>query len=60
MSKGYARYCYRQVDVAIKKVYATQYLRLPTAEDVNSIVKLHKEVHHLDGLLRSLDCSHTM
>jgi hypothetical protein len=44
MSKGYARCCCRQFDVAIKKVYATQYLRLPTVEDVKSIVKLHNRL----------------
>jgi hypothetical protein len=44
----------------IKKVYPTQYLRLPTVEDVKSIVKLHKVIHQVDGLLGSLDCFYTM
>jgi hypothetical protein len=58
ISKCYTRYCCHLFDVAIKKVYATPYLRLPTSEVVKSIVKLHKEFHHLNGLLGSLDYSH--
>jgi hypothetical protein len=60
MSKEYARECCKQFDVVMKKVYAQQYLRLPTADDVKSIVQLHKEVHQVDGLLGCLDCSHTL
>jgi hypothetical protein len=56
----YARECCRQFDIAIKKIYAREYLRLPTVGDVKSILQLHKSVHKVDGLLGSLDCSHTM
>ena len=60
MSAPYARECCRQFDVAMKKVYASEYLRLPTVNDIKSIVQLHKNVHKVDGLLGCLDCSHTM
>jgi hypothetical protein len=58
ISKCYTRYCCHLFDVAIKKVYATPFLRLPTSEVVKSIVKLHKEVHHVNGFLGILDYSH--
>jgi hypothetical protein len=38
MFKGYARYCCRQLVLQSRKVYATQYLRLPTVDDVTSIL----------------------
>ena len=60
MSREYARECCRQFDMAIKRIYAQEYLRLPSVADVKSIVKLHRAVHKVDGLIGSLDCSHTM
>jgi Plant transposon protein len=60
MSKEYARECRKQFDVAIKRIYHKEYLRLPTVDDLKSILKLHKAVHKVDGLFGSLDCSHTM
>ena len=60
MSKQYARDCCRQFDVAIKRIYQEEYLRLPTVDDLKSILKLHQAVHKVDGMFGSLDCSHTM
>jgi hypothetical protein len=39
--------------------YMKEFLRLPTATDLKSIVKLHKSVHSVDGMIGSLDCTHT-
>jgi hypothetical protein len=60
MSREYARECCRQFDIAIKRIYAKEYLRLPSVADLKSILKLHQAVHKVDGLIGSLDCSHTM
>ena len=59
MSQTFARQCCEQFDAAIIKVYKTEYLRLPTAEDLKAIIKLHKAVHQAKGLFGSLDCTHT-
>lgn len=60
MSPEYARECCRQFDIAVKKIYAQEYLRLPTSDDLRSILQLHRHVHQVDGLFGSLDCSHTI
>jgi hypothetical protein len=36
-----------------------EFLRLPTATDLKNIVKLHKSVHIVDGMIGSLDCTPT-
>jgi hypothetical protein len=60
MSKTNSRECCKQFDVAIYSVYKEEYLRKPTKEDLKAIVKLHKNVHKVDGMMGSLDCSHTV
>ena len=40
-------------------IYTKEYLRLPTPYDLKSIINLHKTVHGVDGMVGSLDCSHT-
>ncbi|KAG7367865.1 plant transposon protein [Nitzschia inconspicua] len=60
MSPEYARECCRQFDIAVKIIYAQEYLRLPTSDDLRSILQLHRHVHQVDGLFGSLDCSHTI
>jgi Plant transposon protein len=59
MSSTMARTCCREFDNAIKVCYLEEYLRVPTAGDLQSILKLHKSVHKVDGMFGSLDCSHT-
>jgi hypothetical protein len=44
----------------IKRIYANKFLKLPSAQEVKSIVNLHKKVHGVDGMIGSLDCSHTI
>jgi hypothetical protein len=43
----------------IVSLYKNEYLRLPTSDDIKAITKLHKFVHNVDGMLGSLDCTHT-
>ena len=60
MSKTLAKDCCIQFDLAIKKIYQKEYLRLPTPTDLKNICKLHKAVHGVDGMFGSLDCMHTL
>ena len=59
MSKTYADSCCDHFAQAIKTLYMSNYLRLPTATDVKRVLKLHKAIHNVDGLIGSLDCTHT-
>jgi hypothetical protein len=59
MSRPYARVCCIEFDKAIKLIYMKEWLRLPTATDLKSILLLHKTVHGVEGMMGSLDCSHT-
>ena len=58
MSKTFARQCCKVFDATIKLLYAAEYLRIPTSQDLIAITKLHKAIHGIDGLLGSLDCMH--
>jgi Plant transposon protein len=49
----------QRVDKVIKAIYTDEYLRLPTADDLKSILNLRKTVHGIDGMVKSLNCSHT-
>ena len=46
-------------DVAINTIYMEEYLRKPTVSDLRAILQLHRQVHKVDGMLGSIDCSHT-
>ena len=59
MSIQMARDCCTMFDKTMKHIYHKEYLRLPTAEDIKAIVKLHKSVHGITGMIGSLDCMHT-
>jgi hypothetical protein len=59
MSPQYARECCKEFDKAMRTIYMKEFLRLPTATDLKSIVKLHKAAHSVDGMIGSLDCTHT-
>ena len=59
MSPQFARECCREFDKAIHELYFDRFLRLPTPQDLKSICSLYKSVHGVDGLIGSLDCSHT-
>jgi hypothetical protein len=59
MSAEYARDCCLHFAKAVKGIYTKEYLRCPTKSDLKSITRLHKQIHGTDGMLGSLDCTHT-
>jgi hypothetical protein len=59
MSPQYARECCKEFDNGMRTIYMNEFLRLPTATDLKNIVKLHKAAHGVDGMIGSLDCTHT-
>eukprot|EP00980_Cylindrotheca_fusiformis_P006445 scaffold1376_cov125-Cylindrotheca_fusiformis.AAC.11 len=58
MSRALAIVCCEKFYTTIKQVYEEEYLRIPTADDLKNIVKLHKHQHKVDGMIGSLDCMH--
>jgi Plant transposon protein len=59
MSTTLARKCCIHFDRKMREVYIEEYLRCPDSQDIVNINKLHKTVHHVDGMFGSLDCMHT-
>ena len=59
MSEEFGRRACREFDSAIKQCYKDEFLCLPTASDIKSIVKLHKSQHSFDRIFWSLDCTHS-
>jgi hypothetical protein len=59
MSQSMARVCCREFNKAIPLLFSSEYLRLPTANDLKAVAGLHKKVHGVDGMFGSLDCMHT-
>ena len=59
MSTTTARNACRKFHSVMTTVYKEEYLRLPTAEDLKSVTKLHQMAHGVEGMLGSLDCMHT-
>ena len=59
MSKTLANKCVSKFHAKMKEVYQQEYLRLPTKEDLQQIVKLHRVRHGVNGMFGSLDCMHT-
>ena len=60
MSTSMASQCQFQFDDAFKKVYVKEYLRVPSPQDIKNILELHRHVHNIDGMIGSLDCTHTV
>jgi hypothetical protein len=59
MSAQYASSCCKHFCKAVKLVYQNEFLRRPTQDDMKKIIRLHKVVHGVEGLMGSLDCTHT-
>jgi Plant transposon protein len=59
MSRQYASDCCKHFAVLVLRRYTQEFLRCPTEDDLRKITKLHKQVHGVDGMLGSLDCTHT-
>jgi hypothetical protein len=58
MSVDFAKECCRNFDNAMKQLYAEEYLRIPTSNDIRNITRLHEEKHGIAGMFGSLDCMH--
>ncbi len=50
----------REFDSSIHALYMCEHLRVPDKIDLQNINKLHRDDHGIDGMLGSLDCSHTI
>lgn len=48
----------RNFDSAMKEIYADEYLRVPTSNDMRNVTRLHEEKHGVAGIFGSLDCMH--
>jgi Plant transposon protein. len=59
MSVDLAKECCRNFDRAVEDLYADEYLRLPTAQDIKNVTRLHEAKHGIPGMFGSLDCMHT-
>jgi hypothetical protein len=57
-SKSMAKLSMEEFDKAVTSLYLSEYLRKPTAEDLNSIQRLHAAKHKIKGMYGSLDCMH--
>ncbi len=53
---GMKLYC--EFDTSIKALYMCEFLRVPNNFDLCNIEKLHYNVHDMNRMLESLDCSH--
>ncbi|MEL6629320.1 MAG: transposase family protein [Bacteroidota bacterium] len=60
MSFQMATECCKKFDLAILQLYGKDFLRVPTADDLKRIVKLHKHVHGVPGMAGCLDCTHVV
>ena len=59
MSQQFARDLCKAFDNLIIALYLKDFLRLPTAADLKKTVQLHHSVHKVNGIVGSLDCTHT-
>ena len=59
MPEEFGRRAHRKFDAANKHCCMDQFLHLPTAADIKSIVKLHKLQHNCDEMFPLLDYTHT-
>ncbi|KAJ9550915.1 hypothetical protein OSB04_014960 [Centaurea solstitialis] len=58
MSETTSMDCLEHFCKGIIFLYMRQYLRKPTATDVQAIYALHEQTHGLPGMLGSIDCMH--
>ncbi|XP_071705160.1 uncharacterized protein [Rutidosis leptorrhynchoides] len=50
--------CLNKFCKCIFHLYATEYLRKPTAHDVQRLTTKHAQIHGFSGMLGSIDCMH--
>ncbi|XP_071728191.1 uncharacterized protein [Rutidosis leptorrhynchoides] len=58
MSEQTAYDCLNNYCKCVFHLYATKYLRKPTAQDVQRLTTKHSQIHRFPGMLGSLDCMH--
>ncbi|XP_071740309.1 uncharacterized protein [Rutidosis leptorrhynchoides] len=58
MGKQTAYDCLNNYCKCVFHLYATEYLRKPTAQDVQLLTTKHAQIHGFPGMLGSLDCMH--
>ena len=59
MSSSNAARCCKKFNQTMIEIYQSEYLRLPTPNDVKAITGLHEVKHGVPGMIGSLDCMHT-
>ncbi|XP_047978544.1 uncharacterized protein LOC125220413 [Salvia hispanica] len=52
------RNCLKNFCRGIVEAYSNTYLQRPTAEDCQTLMKMHETVQSFPGMLRSIDCMH--
>ncbi|KAL7460589.1 hypothetical protein ACHAXS_001033 [Conticribra weissflogii] len=55
-----AQDCCEYFNLVVAKCYHKEYLRVSTSRHLTTVLKLNKTVHHVDGMLESLACMHTV
>ena len=58
MSKTQAKTCLHKFHKKFTEIYGEEYLRSPTPQDLNNVLKFHEIKHGVRGQLGSLDCMH--
>ncbi|XP_047954093.1 uncharacterized protein LOC125200499 [Salvia hispanica] len=52
------RECLKKFCKLIVEAFGDTYLRRPTADDCQSLMRMHEMVHGFPGMLGSIDCMH--
>lgn len=58
MSPTMSKVALKEFDQMMRKLYQSEYLRVPTPVDLKNIELLHKKKHQYNGMFGSLDCMH--
>ena len=53
-----ARECLQEFCDAVNDLYSREFFRKPTAHDIATLQKAHEELHHIPGMIGSIDCTH--
>ena len=52
------RSCLKNFGKGVVEAFGDTYLRRPTADDCQSLMRMHETVHSFPGMLGSIDCMH--
>nr|XP_043626126.1 uncharacterized protein LOC122597615 [Erigeron canadensis] len=56
MGEEIARICLEDFCKCVFELYAAEYLRRPTSDDIQRLLSKHEELHGFPGMLGSVDC----